>query len=194
MKVKDVYFLKSCLKKTEFPSYPYPEFAFCGRSNVGKSSLINMAMGRKGLVKTGSRPGVTRAINFFVLNENTSIVDLPGYGYAKLPVELKKTFLPMIRAFFSSREHLKLAFLLIDVRRIPDDYEHNMIKFITGNRIPLALVLTKCDKLSNNQLKKNTEKIINALGIESDAIFYTSAKTGRGKKEILQLIDEYRGT
>ena len=110
MKIKNANFVKSCTKVADLPNYPYPEFAFFGRSNVGKSSLINMLMGRKKLVRTGSKPGVTRTINIFVANEKISIVDLPGYGYSKVPHELKKKFLPMIKNYINKRENLKLAF------------------------------------------------------------------------------------
>ncbi|MCP4132310.1 MAG: YihA family ribosome biogenesis GTP-binding protein [bacterium] len=192
MKMKNVYFLKSCLKAEQFPQFPYPEFAFFGRSNVGKSSLINMLMGRKNLVKTGSKPGVTKAINFFVVDDNTSIVDLPGYGYAKLPAELRKTFLPLIKEFIKNREHLKLAFLLIDIRRVPDQFEHDIIDYLIEHEVPVVITLTKCDKLSKNQRMKNVAKIRKALGIDQDAMFFTSAEKREGKNEILKLIDEYR--
>ncbi len=192
MKFKEVYFLKSCSKSKDFPMYPHPEFAFMGRSNVGKSSLINMMLGRKGLVKTGSKPGVTKTINFFVADDNTSIVDLPGYGYAKLPAELRKTFLPMIKDYIKNRKNLKLAFLLIDIRRVPDDFEHDIIEYLIDNEVPVAIVLTKCDKLSKNVRKKNTAKILEKLDIESDAVFYTSSQTGEGKRDLLSLIEDFR--
>lgn len=192
IKVKDVYFLKSCTKTKQFPNYPHPEFAFLGRSNVGKSSLINMLMNRKDLVKTGSKPGVTKTINFFVLNENVSIVDLPGYGYAKLPKELRKSFLPLIKDYIKNRKNLKLAFLLIDIRRVPDTFEQEIIELIHENNVPVAILLTKCDKLSNNQRKKNINKITKALEIDEESFFYTSAKNGEGKKDILNLMEEFR--
>ncbi len=192
MNIDTAYFLKSCRKAKDFPNYPYPEFAFLGRSNVGKSSLLNMLLGKKGLVKTGSKPGVTRTVNFFVVNDNTSFADLPGYGYAKLPEELRKQFLPMIRSYITGRNNLKLAFLLIDIRRVPDRFEHDLIELLGKNGIPTAVTLTKCDKLSKNQRKKNVKKIISELEIEEDSVFYTSVQTGEGKRELLKLIDEYR--
>jgi len=192
MKFKNVYFLKSCTKQSQFPDYHYPEFAFLGRSNVGKSSLINMLMSRKDLVKTGAKPGVTKTINFFVIDDNTSIVDLPGYGYAKLPAELRRSFMPMIKNFIKDRKHLKLAFLLIDIRRIPDEFEHDLISYLIDNEIPVAITLTKCDKLSKNQINKNAEKIRNVLEVEKDAIFFTSSKSTAGKKDLLGLIEDFR--
>ena len=192
MKINNPVFIKSATKPREYPAYDYPEFAFLGRSNAGKSSLINMLVNRKDLVKTGARPGVTRLLNFFLIDETFSIADLPGYGYAKLPMEMRKTFLPMIREYISSRKNLKLAFLLMDIRRVPDDFDHDLIKYILDSKVPLALVLTKCDKLSRNQRKKNVAAIQEALGVEMDSIFLTSSKSGEGKREIHALFSEYK--
>ncbi|OHD64000.1 MAG: ribosome biogenesis GTP-binding protein YsxC [Spirochaetes bacterium RBG_13_51_14] len=191
MKIHDVYFLKSCAKVSDFPRYVYPEFAFAGRSNVGKSSLINMLMKKKGLVKTGSRPGVTKTINFFILNKGISVADLPGFGYAEVPLQLKKTFLPLIRNYIRARENLKLVFLLIDIRRIPDRFELDLLSLLAAQRIPAAITLTKCDKLSRSQGRRNVRIISESLGISHDALFATSAKSGYGRKELLDLMDEY---
>jgi len=191
MKINKTDFLKSCYKETQFPNYLYPEFAFLGRSNVGKSSLINMLLNQKRLVKTGSKPGVTVAVNFFLVNDHLSFVDLPGYGYAKLPLDIKKKFLPLIKSYLETRDNLKLAFLLIDARREPDQTEHEIIKTLLDNEISLAITLTKCDKLSNNELKKNTLKIADKLGVDQQAIFYTSSAQKKGRKELLSLIQEY---
>lgn len=188
MKVKKSFFLKSCNSVEDFPAYSYPEFAFMGRSNVGKSSLINMIAGRKDLVRVGSKPGVTKSINFFILNDNTSIADLPGFGYSKLPKELKKTFLPLIRNYINSRDNLRLAFLLIDIRRRPDAFEREIITFLSSRNIPVAIIATKCDKLSKNQKMLSGKEIAAALLIKTDAIFFSSAKTREGREEILELI------
>lgn len=191
MKVKTAGFLKSCTGFSQFPSFDYPEFAFFGRSNVGKSSLLNMILGQKDLVKTGSRPGVTQTINFFIVNDNRSFVDLPGFGYAKLPMTIKKKLMPMIVEYIEKRENLKLAFLLIDIRRIPGDYENDIIELLAKNKIPVVITLTKCDKLSKNQRHKNISEIQKTLGIDKDSIFVTSSETAEGKKELLMLIDEF---
>jgi GTP-binding protein len=191
MKFNNIYFLKSCFKSKNFPNYTYPEFAFLGRSNVGKSSLINMILHRKNLVKTGAKPGVTQAINFFVIDDKKSIVDLPGFGYAKAPKKVRESFMPMIKEYIEIRVNLKVAFLLIDIRRVPDDFELNMMEHLTNNKIPFAITLTKCDKLSKNQRVKNKNKIIKVLGIDEDSLFFSSSKSGEGKKEILKLISEY---
>jgi len=191
MNIKKAYFLKSCVNSSQFPSFGYPEFAFFGRSNVGKSSLLNMLLGQKNLVKTGSRPGVTQTINFFIVNENRSFVDMPGVGYAKLPFEIKKKFMPMIKDYIEKRENLRLAFLLVDARRTPGDFEHDLIELLVNNKIPVVITMTKCDKLSKNQLEKSISTVTNALDINRDAVFITSAETKTGRKELLHLLDEF---
>jgi len=191
MKNENVYFLKSCTKKSQFPEFPHPEFAFMGRSNVGKSSLLNTLLGQKNLVKTGSKPGVTQTINFFIVNDNKSFVDLPGFGYAKLPSEMRKKFMPMIKEYAESRENLKLVFLLIDIRRVPGEFEKDIISFLASLKIATAITLTKSDKLSNNEIAKSIKKIESALGIGKDSIFITSSKNKKGKKELLSIIEEF---
>ncbi len=191
MRIKTVHFLKSAAKVADFPDYSYPEFAFMGRSNVGKSSLINMILGRKSLVKVGSKPGVTKLINFFILNDGISIADMPGYGYAKLPANIRKKFLPLMRDYIKSRDNLKLIFLLIDIRRVPEDVERDIINYLSEREIPTAIIATKCDKLSKNERIKSVKRIISELMIDTDSIFFSSSKTGEGKKEILSLIEEY---
>jgi GTP-binding protein len=191
LKIHDVIFIKSCPGVSLFPRYAHPEFAFMGRSNVGKSSLINMLMKKKDLVKTGSRPGVTKTVNFFVLNDVISIADLPGFGYAKVPLEMKKAFLPLIRNYIDKRENLKLAFLLIDIRRTPDHFELGLLEQLAKRRIPAAITLTKCDKLSRNQRSQRVREICESMGISTDSLFLTSAKSGEGRKEILSIISEY---
>ncbi|MFC1669058.1 ribosome biogenesis GTP-binding protein YihA/YsxC [Spirochaetota bacterium] len=192
MKIKKLKFLKSCTKVSDFPDYTYPEYAFLGRSNVGKSSLINMILGRKKLVKTGSKPGVTKMINFFLINDDTLIADMPGFGYAKLPAALRKTFMPLIKSYIKNRKNLKLAFLLIDIRRIPGDFEQQIISLLAENRIPTVITVTKCDKQSKNQKLMSSKKIGEFLNIDSESIFFTSSKTGEGKKELLKLIEEFK--
>lgn len=190
MKIKSAEFLKSCTSADQFPDYIYPEFAFFGRSNVGKSSLMNMLLGKKDLVKTGSRPGVTTMVNFFIVNDNKSFVDLPGFGYAKLPAPMRKKFMPLIKEYVQNRSNLRLAFMLIDIRRTPGDYEEEILAFLTQREIPVAITITKADKLSVNQRGKRIKEIEASLGVSRDSIFLTSASTGEGKKELLRLITE----
>lgn len=191
MKILDVRFLKTCTAVSQFPRYHHPEIAFFGRSNVGKSSLINMLMKKRDLVKTGSMPGVTKAVNFFVLNESISIADLPGFGYAKVPHSIRKEFLPLMKKYIDGRENLRLAFLLIDVRRVPDDSELEILSLLTGRGVPVAVTLTKCDKLTRNQRARSAGAIADALGVPRDALFMTSAKSGDGRRELLGLIGEH---
>lgn len=191
MKILDVHFLKSCSTVTQFPRYRHPEIAFFGRSNVGKSSLINMLVKKHGLVKTGSTPGVTKAVNFFLLNDAISLADLPGFGYAKVPHSVRKAFLPLIRSYIEGRRNLRLAFLLIDVRRVPDEAELEILSLLTGRGVPVAVTLTKCDKLSRGQRARSVAAIAGALGIPRDAIFMSSAKSEEGRKELLGLVEEH---
>ena len=191
MKIKNAYFLKSCTKKSHFPDFPYPEFAFFGRSNVGKSSLLNMILGKKDLVKTGSRPGLTQAVNFFIVNDNRSFVDLPGFGYAKAPAPVRKKFMPLIKEYVENRSNLRLAFMLVDIRRTPGDYEFEIISFLGSRNVPVAIIVTKADKLSKNQRPKRLKEIADTFSIEEKSIFLTSASSGEGKNEIIKLINEY---
>ncbi|HDP79429.1 MAG TPA: YihA family ribosome biogenesis GTP-binding protein [Spirochaetes bacterium] len=191
MKIKQIRFITSATSPRHYPDYSCPEFAFMGRSNVGKSSLINMLTGRKDLVKVGGKPGVTTTINFFLLNETISLVDLPGFGYARLPKETRKTFLPMIKEYVGGRMTLKTVFLLIDIRRTPDDFERELIEVITGRSVPVAIVATKGDKISRNLRKRALNDISKALGLDPEYIFISSAKTGEGKREILSLVREF---
>ncbi|HON77970.1 MAG TPA: ribosome biogenesis GTP-binding protein YihA/YsxC [Spirochaetota bacterium] len=192
MKIQNAYYLLSSFKEKDFPDLPHPEFAFLGRSNVGKSSLLNMLTGQKNLCRVGQKPGVTKAVNFFIINENITFADLPGFGYAKLPKGVKEKFYPLIKNYIRAREQIKLVFLLIDIRRVPGDYEREIIMLCTERRIPVAIIATKCDKLSNNVLKNNSRDIAEALEIDTDSIFFTSAKSRMGKDDIFSLIEDYR--
>jgi GTP-binding protein len=191
MKVKDVRFLKSVFSAASFPALPYPEFAFMGRSNVGKSSLINMLTAKKDLVKTGSRPGVTKSVNFFILNGGITLTDLPGFGYARLPESVRGGFLPLIKSYVEKRDNLRLVFLLVDIRRVPGDFEREMITLLAGRGVPVAVVATKCDKLTRNRRLASARAIAEALSVGIDSIFFSSSKTNDGRKEMLGLIDEY---
>ena len=188
MKFNNAKFIKSCEHHNDFPKYSYPEFAFLGRSNTGKSSLINMILGKKNLVKTGSRPGVTRLVNFFTTDDPFSFADLPGFGYADVPLSVKKKFMPMIKSYAQNRKNLKLVFLLIDIRRVPDGFESEMTGFLSNLKIPTAVVLTKCDKLSANQRIESLKKISLAMELTKDSFFLSSAHTGEGKKELRSVI------
>lgn len=192
MKFENAIFIKSCKQKKDFPAYNYPEYAFWGRSNVGKSSLLNLILGKKNLVKTSAKPGKTQLINFFTADEKLSFVDLPGYGYAKTPLSVKREFIPMIKAYAENRKNLKLAFLLIDIRRTPDESEMEVLELLTGLEIPVAIVLTKCDKVSGNKRQANLQKISHALEMNQENFFFSSTLTGEGKKELRRLILDFQ--
>lgn len=191
MKFKNIIFVKSSKKSSTFPTYAYPEFAFFGRSNVGKSSLINMVLGKKNLVKTGSRPGVTQMVNFFSADDKISFADLPGYGFAKVPRDIRKQFYPLMQEYITERNNLKLAFLLIDIRRKPGEEELKILELLTTQKIPVAVTITKCDKASGNLRSKNLKIISKELGVDRQDLFITSSSSGEGKKDILRLIDDF---
>jgi GTP-binding protein len=150
-----------------------------------------MLMNRHDLVKTGSRPGVTQAVNFFVLNDAISIADLPGYGYAKVPLEIKKGFLPLIKSYIQKRENLRLVFFLLDIRRTPDDRERELLSLITRQRIPAVLAVTKSDKVPPGRRRDRLRAISESLDVDAGALFITSALKGTGRRELLGLIREF---
>jgi GTP-binding protein len=167
-----------------------PEVAFAGRSNVGKSSLINCLVNRKRLVKTSSTPGRTQLLNFFDINDEMMFVDLPGYGYAKVPVEIRKSWGPMIEKYLSVRAVLKGVVLILDIRRDPAEDEHNLFEWLYHQQIPVIPVLTKVDKLSKNKQKSRHAVIRESLPmIESELILF-SAKTRQGKHKVWDAIRE----
>ncbi len=188
--IKKAVFHKSATDPSQFPNYPYPEFAFFGRSNTGKSSLISYLLGGKVFVKTGSRPGHTQTVNYFVVNENMSIADLPGFGYAKAPAHIREGFLPMIKRYINERENLRIGFLLVDSRREPEVEELEIIKLLTARKIPTAIVATKADKLTRNEMANQLKKIARAFGIEESDIFPTSSLKKTGKDQIISLLAE----
>ncbi len=191
MKIKNVKFVKSAAHVSDFPRFFFPEFAFFGRSNVGKSSLINMITGRRSLVKVGAKPGVTKLVNFFLMNDSISIADMPGFGYAELPKSVKDKFLPLIKEYINNRDNLKLTFLLVDIRRIPGDLERDIITLLSNKGIPIAVIATKCDKLGKNQRKASAERIAVEFEIDPASIYFSSSKTSEGKNDIHKLIEEH---
>ncbi len=189
MIVKASEFVTSAVKPSQYPEALHPEVAFAGRSNVGKSSLINTLVNRKRLVKTSATPGRTQLINFFVVNDRLSLVDLPGYGYAKVPAAVTRTWGPMVETYLKGRETLKAVVLIMDIRRIPGVEEQNFIDWLAlYHRTPI-LVLTKADKLSKSDQKKQRQAIGNALGVEDATLITFSAKTRLGKPEVWSAIE-----
>ena len=184
MIIKSAEFVTSAVKTTQYPSEALPEIAFAGRSNVGKSSLINTLVNRKHLVKTSSTPGRTQLINFFDINKNLTFVDLPGYGYAKVPVAVQKKWGPMIETYLSTRQTLKGVVIIMDIRRLPREEEQNLIHWLAHYSIASILVLTKTDKLSKTKLIKQQAAIVQALSVAKEDVILFSAKTRRGKDAV----------
>ena len=188
MIIKSAEFITSAVKTTQYPSEALPEIAFAGRSNVGKSSLINTLVNRKHLVKTSSTPGRTQLINFFDINKNLTFVDLPGYGYAKVPVAVQKKWGPMIETYLSTRQTLKGVVIIMDIRRLPREEEQNLILWLAHYSIASILVLTKTDKLSKTKLIKQQAAIVQALAVAKEDVILFSAKTRRGKDAVWDAI------
>ncbi len=188
MNVFQADFIKSAAKPKDYPPPGLPEVAFVGRSNVGKSSLINVLAGRKGLVRTSSTPGRTQLINFFDINGILTLVDLPGYGYAKAPPDLRKQWGPMIESYLSLRESLKAVVLILDVRRVPSDGDLQMLRWLEMYNIPPLLVLTKCDKLSKNEQARQKVIIATAIKRDKGMLLPFSALSKEGRDGIWQQI------
>jgi GTP-binding protein len=184
MEVKQAEFIKSAAKQKDYPPPGLPEVAFVGRSNVGKSSLINVLAGRKGLVRTSSTPGRTQLINFFDINGILTLVDLPGYGYAKAPPELRKQWGPMIEAYLASRESLKAVVLILDIRRVPSDGDLQMLRWLEMYNIPPIIVVTKCDKLSKNEAAKQKNIIAETIKRDRNMLLPFSALSRDGRDGI----------
>ncbi len=190
MIIKSAEFIKSAVKPSQYPLADPPEIAFAGRSNVGKSSLINKLLNRRHLVKTSSTPGRTQLINFFSINEGFTFVDLPGYGYAKVPLNIRKKWGPMVETYLSSRETLKGIVLILDIRRMPREEERDLINWLNYYRLSSILVLTKIDKLSKSKQGKQRKEIAESLSLEDSDLILFSAKTGFGKEVLWPAIEK----
>ena len=193
MIITSAEFVKSAVKPSHYPSTELPEIAFTGRSNVGKSSLINTLVNRKHLVKTSSTPGRTQLINFFIINKTISFVDLPGFGYAKVPDSVRKSWRPMIETYLSTRDTLKGVVLIMDIRRIPGIQELNFIEWLHYYHIPSILILTKSDKLSKIKQKNQHLSIAKALSVNQEELILFSAKSHMGKNEVWDAIGRLIG-
>jgi len=166
MIISSAEFVKSAVKPSQYTSAVLPEIAFTGRSNVGKSSLINTLVNRKRLVKTSTTPGRTQLINFFLINKTLSFVDLPGFGYAKVPASVRRKWGPMIETYLSTRKTLKGVALIMDVRRVPGIQELNFIEWLYYYNLPSMLILTKADKLSKTKQLTQQVTIAKALSVD----------------------------
>lgn len=188
MKIRSAKFVTSATRPSQYPPADLPEIAFAGRSNVGKSSLINTLVNRKHLVKTSSTPGRTQLINFFNINDTVGFVDLPGYGYARVPVSVRKKWGPMIETFLSKRENLKGVVVIMDIRRTPGTEESDLLHWLAHYDVASILVITKADKLSRNKQIKQLNTIIRTLGVPKEEAILFSAKTRLGRDAVWQAI------
>jgi GTP-binding protein len=192
MKISSAAFVMSNSDYKACPKPTLPEFAFIGRSNVGKSSLINMLLSKKNLAKTSSAPGKTQLINHFIINDAWYLVDLPGYGYAKVSKNQREKWQKLISSYLRHRENLTLVFILIDVRLEPQKIDLEFINWCGEEQIPFSLVLTKLDKVSRAEAQRNLMKLQEALletWEELPPFFATSATNGEGREALLGYID-----
>lgn len=189
MIIKSAEFVTSAVKPSQYPPTDYPEIAFAGRSNVGKSSLINTLVGRRRLVKTSSTPGRTQLINFFNINNTVGFVDLPGYGYAKVPAAIKKSWGPMIETYLKRRATLQGVVLILDIRRVPGAEENAFIAWLTHYGIARILVLTKADKFSKSRQAGQKRLIAEALSVDYNEPILFSAKSRMGRESVWHAID-----
>ncbi|MFN0290853.1 ribosome biogenesis GTP-binding protein YihA/YsxC [Pedobacter helvus] len=193
MIIKSATFVVSNTKVSALPLPDMPEYAFIGRSNVGKSSLINMLVNQQGLAKTSQKPGKTQLINHFLINEKWYIVDLPGYGYARVSKSSREKWEKFIRAYITKRENLQCVFVLIDSRLEPQKIDLEFCSWLGECQIPFALVYTKADKQSGPKTDQNVAKFNKTLlgwFEELPSYFITSAEKGQGKDELLQFVQE----
>ena len=186
MKVVSAEFLKSAFKEDDWPRDSLPEIAFLGRSNVGKSSVINSLLSVRGLARTSSTPGRTQSLNFFLINNKFRFVDFPGFGYARVPREIKSTWGEMATSYLAKRRQLVLSIQLVDSRHEPTKQDLQLHEWLDESDKPRLIVATKSDKLSNNELRKNLEHIARVL--DDDSVMAYSAKSGRGREELWRAI------
>lgn len=191
---KNAKFVKTALWPKDYPILKnakgqiLPEIAVLGRSNVGKSSLLNHLFQKKGLVKTSSTPGKTQAINFFTVDDALGFVDLPGYGYAKVPLSVRKEWGPMIQNYLEKREQLKLVLFLFDIRRQPTDEDKQLLEWIAHQDKATIMVLTKVDKINLSIRKENTKKILEAFDTENLHYVHYSVTKNVGWKELRKML------
>jgi GTP-binding protein len=193
MIIRSAVFVKSSPTLKDCPSPSKPEFAFIGRSNVGKSSLINMLTGYKRLAKISVQPGKTRTLNYFLINDGWFLVDLPGYGYARVPIDLRDKWVRSTENYIMKRETLVCLFVLLDVRLKPQASDLRFMEFLGNSQIPFARVFTKSDKISSNEVSKTIalhDKKMLETWDSLPATFISSSVSAKGKEEILSYIEE----
>jgi GTP-binding protein len=183
-------FVKSAMHPRDFPESELPEIAFVGRSNVGKSSMINTLLGRKKLVKVGKTPGKTRLVNFFNIDDRVMMVDLPGYGFASVSKSERRQWGESIEKYLTQRPQLKGVVMILDIRRMPSEEDMVMLDWISMFGIKMIIALTKCDKLSNNKIFKQVREISTVLNIPKENFTVFSSVTKKGVDDTWKIIDE----
>lgn len=184
-------FIKSASKKAEFIVDELPQIAIVGRSNVGKSSLINMLTDNSKMAKTSSTPGRTRLVNYFNINNQFYLVDLPGYGFHKAGKNIASAWDSVMNDYFVENQNLKLVFVLLDSRIQPTELDKQMLDYLATNELPAVLILTKTDKISRSELNMQISKIANELRFNKTHIIATSAEKKQGKERVAEIIKDY---
>lgn len=191
MVIKSVNLETVCGITSTFPNNIHPEIAFAGKSNVGKSSLINGIMNRKSYARTSAQPGKTQTINYYNINDEIYLVDLPGYGYAKVNVAVKEKWGKMIERYLQKSTQIRAVFLLIDIRHAPSSNDKQMYDWIVSQGFHPIIIATKMDKLNRSQIPKHIKQIRTGLNVEKDTIIIPfSAETKQGRDEIYEIIDQ----
>jgi GTP-binding protein len=190
MKIKTVEFTRSAFNEEQYPKDDLPQIVIAGRSNVGKSTLINTVLNRKNLAKTSSRPGKTRGINFYLINNKFYLVDLPGYGYAKVSKEMKKQWAHNIETFLNTSRNLRHGLLLIDIRRVPTEDDLLMINWFKYKNLPFTVVLTKADKVSKSQAQKAVKDVCKIFDINREEVVIFSALEKIGVSQVLSIFEK----
>ena len=194
MKITSVDFVTSAVRKSQYPEDKKAEFLMIGRSNVGKSSFINTLVNRKNIARISSIPGKTQTLNFFLINDNFYLVDVPGYGFAKVSKSLKNKFGVIIEDYLKDRENLKMVFMLVDFRHKPTNDDVLMYDYLKYYKIPVTIIATKSDKVSKNSYVKNEKIIRETLNLdENDDIILFSSVSKLGKQDVYQKIENIIG-
>ncbi|HOQ89239.1 MAG TPA: ribosome biogenesis GTP-binding protein YihA/YsxC [Candidatus Hydrogenedentes bacterium] len=190
MRIETVRLLKTARSAADFPSAGLPELAFAGRSNVGKSSLLNALTRSRNLARTSSTPGKTQAIHFFEVNRRFLLVDLPGYGFARAPLTLKRQWDALMRAYLTGREQLRAVVVLLDIRHDPSPLDHDMLDLLENARVPALLVATKSDKIARGHVQGRLNSMRAELGLDPDALLLpVSAQTGADIPELWKTLE-----